>query len=142
MTGPGEQCVQTGAAVLARVHVAGLVQLGLGRRVHRHAEGIDKVEALFLQGADVFAEEGEHQGLLGLEHLQAQERDPADADPDHAKNKAGDHPADSSGEAVIDAQDHQGDPGKVQQADQQQHGHAVFLIVEHDFFHRSRLLFL
>ena len=53
-------------AVLPAVHVRGLVELGLGGGVHGGAEGVHEVEALPLQRADVPAEEGQHQGLLGL----------------------------------------------------------------------------
>ena len=57
---------QGGHAALAAVHIAALAQFGASCRVHRGAEGVHPVKALSLQGADVIAEQGEHQCFLGL----------------------------------------------------------------------------
>ena len=53
-------------ALVAAVHIAGLVELRLGGGVERRAEGIDPVEALALERADVLAEQRQHQRLLRL----------------------------------------------------------------------------
>jgi|GEM_PF-5534167 hypothetical protein len=53
-------------AGLAAVHIAALAQFGASCRVHRGAEGVHPVKPLPLQGADVIAEQGEHQCFLGL----------------------------------------------------------------------------
>ena len=52
--------------LVAAVYVAGLVELRLGGGVEGCAEGVDAVEALALERADVLAEEREHERLLRL----------------------------------------------------------------------------
>ena len=129
--------VQQGGA-LAAVHIAGLVQLGFGRGVDRHTEGIDKIETRILECADIFAEECEHQRLLRLEHLQATKGDPADGQP----KDAGDQRGQTEHHAVVEqdtAEDHQRKPGQIQQNEQEQHRHAVFLVVQYDFLHDTNL---
>ena len=53
-------------ALVAAVHVAGLVELRLGGGVEGRGEGVDAVEALTPERAGVLAEEREHERLLRL----------------------------------------------------------------------------
>ncbi len=53
-------------ALVAAIHVAGLVELRLGGGVEGRAEGVDAVEALALERANVLSEQREHERLLRL----------------------------------------------------------------------------
>ena len=117
---------------MATVHVAGLVELRLGGGVERRAEGIDEVEALALECADVLAEQRQHQRLLRLEDAQAAQRDPAERQHDDAQDDEGQ-------KARIDADDQKNDRGDVENKLEQQHEHAVFVTGDDLFFHKKHL---
>ena len=117
---------------MATVHVAGLVELRLGGGVERRAEGIDAVEALALERADVLSEEREHQRLLRLEDAQAAQRDPAERQHDDAQDDEGQ-------KAHMDADDQENDRGDVESDLKQQHEHAVFVTGDDLFFHKKHL---
>ena len=119
-------------ALVAAVHVAGLVELRLGGGVERRAEGIDPVEALALERADVLAEQRQHQRLLRLQNAQAAQWDPAEQQQDDAKDDKGQ-------KARIDADDQKNDRGDVENKLEQQHEHAVFVTGDDLFFHKKHL---
>ena len=124
---------QETAAALGGLNVRALVHLGFGGGVHGHAEGVDVVEPLPLQGAHILAEEGEHQGLLRGQHLQPQKEDPAQAEVDDAHHHGGHH----GFHGEEDGADHRQD---IQDQGQQKHEHAVFLVGKDGFCHRNLLL--
>ena len=116
------------------IHIAALVELGLGGRVDGGAEGVDPVEALTLEGANILAEQGQHQCLLGLEHLQTAQQDPAQCQPQDQNGHDGDkQPAQKIAEGRHEY--HTGDACDVAQDHQQQNGHAVFVLVQNLFVH-------
>ena len=54
-----------------------MTELCFSGGVHRGAEGVDKVEALALERADIVSEQGEHKRLLRLEYFESREWNPA-----------------------------------------------------------------
>ena len=72
---------------LYRRYVSALAELCFCRGVDRNAEGIYKVKSVAAQRADIFAEEREHERLLGAKHLEPDEGDESDAHPDAGYNK-------------------------------------------------------
>ena len=117
---------------MAAVHIAGLVELRLGGGVKGRAEGIDPVEALALERANVLAEQRQHQRLLRLQNAQAAQWDPAEQQQDDAKDDKGQ-------KARIDADDQKNDRGDVENKLEQQHKHAVFVTGDDLFFHKKHL---
>ena len=115
------------------------------------AEGVYPVKALALQGAYIIAKEGKYQRLLGLEYLQADNRHPADADPDAADDEQHSvvvlchavYCADAEWRRyVIDgvshtdaADDHRGDARGVKRDDYYQGAHTVLFIFKYLFGH-------
>lgn len=114
------------------VHIAGLVELRLGGGVKGRAEGIDPVETLALERADVLAEQRQHQRLLRLQNAQAAQWDPAEQQQDDAKDDKGQ-------KARIDADDQKNDRGDVENKLEQQYEHAVFVTGDDLFFHKKHL---
>ena len=129
---------------LAAVHITTLVQLGLSRGIDARAEGVDVVEALPLQGADVLAEQGEHQGLLRLEHLQAAQEDPAQGQPGDThchyrdSQRVGTAEPGGLGGLLPDGGPHQSHNSyHIQGQNEQQHGHTLLLALQNLLFHMS-----
>ena len=109
----------------ALLNITALAQDRARSRVDGSTEGIDPVEALPLQGADVITEQGQHQRFLGLEDFQAREQENTDDGIDGS-----DRQRDKTQEGGIqhyktDAAHH--NRGHIAQQGQQQHGHAVLL---------------
>ena len=119
---------------MSPVHVAALVQLGLGGGIDGRAEGVDPVKALALQRAGIFAEQGQHQGLLGLEHLQPAQKDPAQAKPGNENYHDGHEQRTQP--AAEEPHAHYAQRGDdVTQEHGQQHQHAVLFIIENFLVH-------
>ena len=104
----------------------------LGGGIDGHGEGVDEVEPLSLQRSRVVAEEGEDQGLLGPQDLQAQKDQPAQRQIDDAHHHEGDH-------LFLDGKDQGGNGDGVEQDRQQQHGHAALVAGKDLFFHQKYL---
>ena len=111
------------------LHVSALVQLGESGWVDAGAEGVDPVEALSLQGADVVAEQSQHQCLLGPQHPKACQQE---------TGHDGDEPAQTARQRVPVHQAKEADQSAKEHNHRNQEHEKPMLFIGQDFFrHRD-----
>ena len=116
------------------VHIAALIQASRSSGVDACAEGVDEIEAFPFESADVLAEEGQYERLLGLQDLQTAEGDPTEQCPDKPGNEER-----KTGHAAMvhlnPAEDYAQDGGDEESDAEHHDNHAVFLGIQYLFFH-------
>ena len=105
------------------IDVPALVQLGARRGVDALTEGVDEIESLALQRADIFAEQREHERLLRFQNLKTGNQNPEEAEICQTYDKEGGRFSFLQHHAA----EYDADDGRNEQSDGNQHDqHAVF----------------